>query len=176
MSDAAVDDSNAAQGTRWLPKGAVLRLGHDRYRSGVSHLRFRPDSRTLVVAARSSSAFFGPKLDGTRPVALIKARTGEVIRRLGPATTDDFKWTVIAISGDGCRVALRKTLIQRNSFLTTGTPFRGRSDVEILDVGSGEILSTLPAASHPRAALNYNGSRLLVCPSHQVREDRTAEL
>lgn len=143
-----------------LPPGAVLRFGSTRYSTGSRIVRFMPDGKHLVVGVRAAGTWFNHVSDKLQPAAVMDAGTGKIVRRLGPATTKDFKWTAITISGDGRRIVFEKMSIQAIGAWT----YPGvRGILEVYDTKTGKLVSTLHNAivSTPNTcSMNFDGSRI----------------
>ena len=149
-----------------LPDGAALRFGSTKFATGAKLVRYLPDGKHLVVAVRAWRAWFQDVDAAARPAAVLSAETGEIVRHVGPAPNREHQWSVIAISGDGRRIAMTKELAPRSP-MTWSYPSAGPLAVEIYDTASGKLLCALEGAPLSGAsAMNHDGSRLVVAHRH----------
>lgn len=158
--------------------GNVIRLGTDRFRIGRDSIRFLSDSRSLVVAVRSTGMFTQDPNVNDRPAAVINARTGQTIRQLGRVTNDEFSWSTLSISGDGRRIAFVRGRSPRAP-IPWGFPFQTHVQIDIFDTKTGEQIATLPnaiSAARRSAAMNYDGTRIVLCGRQTLRGNRGIEV
>ena len=131
---------SVVRGESQLPPGAVLRFGSTRYSTGSRLVRFMPGGQQLVVGVRASGTWFHHVSDSLQPAAVMDAGTGKILRRLGPATTQDFSWTTITISGDGRRIVLEK--MSTRTLAPWSYP-GVRGILEVYDTQTGRQIATL---------------------------------
>lgn len=148
-----------------LPLGASFQLGNGQFQIGSQIVRFLPDNKSVVVSLRTKSRMFGETSTDVKPAAIVDAQTGRIVKRVGPATDEHSMWRVLAVSGDGQRIAYSRGVSPRDMNRYWLTPWGAPThEIVLHDTVTDKRICKINIVNSGRetSALNHDGSRLAV--------------